>query len=87
MRQPGPWVAPTDTGGVRGGTKTAESTGGILVTPGDSQSPKRLPWPIVMSNPRDHTGGTGLSKSLQCDSGQNGLRLAITNGVGQINCS
>ena len=59
----------------------------ILVTPGGSHFPKQLPWPAVPSEPRDHTGGSGLTNTLQCVSGHRGLTLAITNSVGQIRCS
>ena len=35
-------------------------------------SPERIPWPTFMSDPKDHTGGTGLSNTLKFESGQCG---------------
>ena len=44
--------------------------------------PKRLPWPVVLSDLRDYTGGTVLTNTLKCGSEQHGPILVITNRRG-----
>ena len=73
-----------NAGGVQDGTKAMGSTGTILVTLGGSQSPEEISWAKIMSNLRDHSGGTSLSNTLQYVSVQNGSTRALTNSRGKI---
>ena len=60
------------------------STGIILFDPEGRYSPEWIPWTTIPSDPRDNTGGTGLSYTLQYGIVQHGSTQDITYSVGKI---
>ena len=69
---------------VQGGTKTMGITVRILVAPGGSHLPWRIPLPKIKRKQWYSIGVTGLYYTLQYVSGQLGYKLAITYSIGRI---